>query len=133
MKIGWLLGVLFVVSSFFLLLGVSFFGNAFSDAHYDFAQYSVEEKTAFSASLVNDAVVAYVSGSGDELLVDVFTADEVSHLSDVRAVVSVGRIMFMLSGVVFFLVLFSGYWMSAEEAVEYGLISKIIKTQSDLS
>jgi len=25
------------------------------------------------------------------------------------------------------------YWMSAEEAVEYGLISKIIKTQSDLS
>ncbi len=24
------------------------------------------------------------------------------------------------------------YWMSAEEAVEYGLISKIIKTQSDL-
>jgi integral membrane protein (TIGR01906 family) len=111
MKIGWLLGVLFVVSSFFLLLGVSFFGNAFSDAHYDFAQYSVEEKTAFSASLVNDAVVAYVSGSGDELLVDVFTADEVSHLSDVRAVVSVGRIMFMLSGVVFFLVLFSGYWV----------------------
>ena len=103
--------MLFVVSSFFLLLGVSFFGNAFSDAHYDFAQYSVEEKTAFSASLVNDAVVAYVSGSGDELLVDVFTADEVSHLSDVRAVVSVGRIMFMLSGVVFFLVLFSGYWV----------------------
>jgi ATP-dependent Clp protease protease subunit len=25
------------------------------------------------------------------------------------------------------------YWMSAEEAVEYGLVSKIIKTQSDLS
>jgi ATP-dependent Clp protease protease subunit len=25
------------------------------------------------------------------------------------------------------------YWMSAEEAVEYGLISKIINTQSDLS
>ena len=25
------------------------------------------------------------------------------------------------------------YWMSAEEAVEYGLISKIIKTKSDLS
>jgi ATP-dependent Clp protease protease subunit len=24
------------------------------------------------------------------------------------------------------------YWMSAEEAVEYGLISKIINTQSDL-
>ena len=113
MKFGFVLSVLFVVSSFFLLLGVSFFGNAFSESHYSdaFARYSVQEQTPFDASLVNDAVVGYVSGVEDSLTASVFDDSEVSHLSDVRAVVGTGRMVFISSAIVFFLVLSLGYWV----------------------
>ncbi|MDA1196970.1 MAG: DUF1461 domain-containing protein [Nanoarchaeota archaeon] len=112
-SVVWLLSLLFLVSSFFLLLGISFFGNAFSQEHYDaaFSRYSVESSTSFSAYSVNEAVVSYVSGSTDALLVDVFTANELSHLGDVRVVIGGARRFVMVNGMVFVLVLLLGIGM----------------------